>query len=817
MKKKRMKAVKPDEVFEQGPFRFARFGDTTFFESNVPEDIHAELVKKSAERYPLLIQEVDDVVESIAALVSSIRPESLLYRAWWEFSASAFKTDSETGGGFEDSISLRMIDYIQSIIASVTPDATQTNDVTDEEWYDLRGMVERLFHLLGIEYHICRTAKSKLEDQDYDPNFDEFYVKAQMYWCNVRGRRHQAHMLPYFRDMFLPHSAVIEELSSITAEELVQGLEKLWHSLTFGIGEIYDELESFHKDSIEAMEKMIEDGRFSEETNPAEVFVAAVTENDWHERQKEVVDRFFSIGLFDVAKVSGLPDRLIAELTWEPGGDKDFFSDGDFRGWPLRIWPVFKRPFIQLDGRNCCFDLHSISDNIYRAIQKTCSRLNPECREQWNQVQQEQSEELPLHYFEKILPGATVYRSVYYRWYPNPSCKKKDWCEADGLLIYDDQLFVIEVKAGAFTYTSPTDDFPAFVKSLKTLVMKPAAQGKRFLEYLEDADQVSIFDKEHDEIGQISNKDFRKKHICPITLDPFTELAAQVQHLRKIGVDVGSHPVWAVSLDDLRVYADIFQNPLLFIHYVEQRMRSFLSDTVQVDDELDHLGLYLKHNNYSLHAEEMRASTGARIQFNGYRSGIDEFFSKRLIDPTTPCPLVQAMPDKIFEIVSFLSNSTKAHKSELSSYILDLDSETREQFAQIIEQEINNQPRTLRPKPFSSHGGIDFTLYCYRQGCSTRYPDDSLDHARTVMLVRKDERRLLIELSYSQAGVLDDVHWRWILIDEIPDNERDRLQTAADSLAKNRVQNALALRRKIGRNEQCPCGSGKKYKKCCLK
>ncbi|EPQ4975886.1 SEC-C metal-binding domain-containing protein [Acinetobacter baumannii] len=21
---------------------------------------------------------------------------------------------------------------------------------------------------------------------------------------------------------------------------------------------------------------------------------------------------------------------------------------------------------------------------------------------------------------------------------------------------------------------------------------------------------------------------------------------------------------------------------------------------------------------------------------------------------------------------------------------------------------------------------------------------------------------------------------------------------------------------KIGRNEQCPCGSGKKYKKCCL-
>ncbi|WP_426807395.1 SEC-C metal-binding domain-containing protein [Streptococcus anginosus] len=25
------------------------------------------------------------------------------------------------------------------------------------------------------------------------------------------------------------------------------------------------------------------------------------------------------------------------------------------------------------------------------------------------------------------------------------------------------------------------------------------------------------------------------------------------------------------------------------------------------------------------------------------------------------------------------------------------------------------------------------------------------------------------------------------------------------------------MRNKIGRNEKCPCGSGKKYKKCCLK
>lgn len=34
---------------------------------------------------------------------------------------------------------------------------------------------------------------------------------------------------------------------------------------------------------------------------------------------------------------------------------------------------------------------------------------------------------------------------------------------------------------------------------------------------------------------------------------------------------------------------------------------------------------------------------------------------------------------------------------------------------------------------------------------------------------------------------------------------------------KKRLRRELLQRKKIGRNEKCPCGSGKKYKQCCLK
>lgn len=49
--------------------------------------------------------------------------------------------------------------------------------------------------------------------------------------------------------------------------------------------------------------------------------------------------------------------------------------------------------------------------------------------------------------------------------------------------------------------------------------------------------------------------------------------------------------------------------------------------------------------------------------------------------------------------------------------------------------------------------------------------------------------------------------------------EAQHLQAMADAFVKEGYREALlgeAARRKIGRNEPCPCGSGKKYKKCCL-
>src|SRR5690606_2191204 len=132
--------------------------------------------------------------------------------------------------------------------------------------------------------------------------------------------------------------------------------------------------------------------------------------------------------------------------------------------------------------------------------------------------------------------------------------------------------FIIEVKAGAFTYTSPADDLPAYIKSLETLVGAPSKQGQRFLKYMESAQEVDIFDSKRRSVGKLRKGDFRCKTICAVTLDPFSELSAQAHHLPPIGVNVGVTPTWSLSLSDLRVYSDIFVGPRDLLHFVEQRM-----------------------------------------------------------------------------------------------------------------------------------------------------------------------------------------------------------------------------------------------------
>lgn len=518
---------------------------------------------------------------------------------------------------------------------------------------------------------------------------------------------------------------------------------------------------------------------------------------------------FVGYDLFDVEKNTDLPRSLLDELSYSPGEEEEFFAPGDFAGWPLRQWPVMKRPFMRCSGRIYCFDMFSLFDNFYRVLQRAIFSLAPEYRRECNDRQKAVSESLPFEYLERLMPGSTVFRPVYYRWKSGDG--PAQWHEADGLLIYDDHLFIIEVKAGAFTYTSPSTDLPAHLASLRNLVLDPARQGSRFLDYLESAEEVTIHDAEHREIGRLKRESFRKVSICAVTLDPITELAARAQHLRNVGVDIGHRAIWALSIDDLRAYADLFDNPLTFLHYAEQRMEAAGTDLIELDDELDHLGMYLVENHYVRYAMELRDANNGPFKFHGYRTDIDDYFSA-LTQGEFAQPPKQKMPDRIDEIVRHLSQERKPGRSMLASFLLDAAGDHRETIANAIDNALVDHKRLGRVRPLSSYGEHAFTMFTWSPIVS-RNASDALTFTRNVVGQSGEDGRLLLEVECDTQGAITDLHWTWVSLLEMPENEAARYLEAGRQLANRRVEVARAGR-KIRVNEQCPCGSGKKYKRC---
>ncbi len=756
---------------------------------------------------PKLTREIDELVTRIADRVARLPPERLLHRAWWERASMSIGLSGEDVSDFDRLVSMRMVDYIQSIIASVQRIHPQSVTVPDEEWVGLVRDVEALFTRLSSEYQISLTAHRRASEPDLDMEIEEFRFRAEMLWMNMRGERYHVHERQALEDIITPHSDVLVRLFGIDSQALVAGFDRMLRKLTAGLHDALLEMKEFREDVVTRLSELASESPHSELDALRN---AAFQDPALEARRKQLGGELFGFDLFDVEKVTGLPTSLIAPLAWSPGEDEEFFAPGDFRGWPLRVWPTMTRPFIRLGGRVLAFDVFAVFDNLYRVLQRLVFRLAPDYRDTWNKRQKALSEALPFRYLDRILPGARVQHSIFYR--TNSPAGPLDWHECDGLLVFDDHLFIVEVKAGAFTYTSPATDLPAHIASLNNLVRHPTAQGKRLLAYLESAPEVPIHDSAHNEVGRLRRSDFRHVTVCAVTLDPFTELAARGRHLRKVGVDIGEGSVWVLSVDDLRTYADLFDNPLVFLHFVEQRMRAAQSDLVDVNDELDHLGLYLRENNYSMYAANLAQSKPSHLTFDGYRTPIDEYYSAVLRGEPPILPK-QDMPARLANVIQFLGASSLQNRAEIVSFLLDASGTYRKTIANAIEQQLHDNAALRRVRPMSTHGSHAFTLFVWLP----EVPRDAAfahEHTMTVLVAAGETSRPLLELEFAGPDTLKAVHWRRLTLAGASGVDVTRLEAKAAALRAQRVASAR-MKGKLGVNDQCPCGSGKKYKRCC--
>lgn len=82
------------------------------------------------------------------------------------------------------------------------------------------------------------------------------------------------------------------------------------------------------------------------------------------------------------------------------------------------------------------------------------------------------------------------------------------------------------------------------------------------------------------------------------------------------------------------------------------------------------------------------------------------------------------------------------------------------------------------------------------------------------MLIANQKSRYCLKIYFNSENKMYDTSIKEYQI-EINDINKRKYEKTINMLINTRKH--IFHNKKIGRNDPCPCGSGKKYKKCCLK
>jgi len=468
-KKFRNKPRKPDEYYSNSAFELARFGKAVIHRNIMSEKDFDSLQEKIALSHQEICERIESNVDWLANEIIKYSPLNLLSRAYWEWATANIGKKSESEFEDEGVFSLALLEYLQCLIVSITPSDQLEEGISDFNWQTVKQKVKELFYDINYNYQICRTAREKRETPHFDLEFDKFRFLAQIEWCNVRGHRYSYHEQTNLQELLSPHSDIFNQLFNITIDDFIVAAMAIQHSLTSGLPEALSELQEFQEKTQNEIEPKLKNRKGITQEQLPDIMDEVLIENEWQSWKDSILGRCYGTDLFDLNKVTNLPNNLLDELSYYPGENIEFFAEGAFKGWPFRIWPTFIRPFVKIDNHYYCFNLHSFLDKAYRMIQKTIVGMAPSYKEEWNRKQKEMSESLPFKYLQQLLPGATVYKNIYFRMNVHDESKPRTF-ETDGIIIHDDCIFIIEVKAGAFTYTSPATDFESYINSIKELI-----------------------------------------------------------------------------------------------------------------------------------------------------------------------------------------------------------------------------------------------------------------------------------------------------------------------------------------------------------
>ncbi|SER45831.1 SEC-C motif-containing protein [Halopseudomonas bauzanensis] len=771
--------------------------------------------KKQKEVAASLLKDMEAISASMRELIVAMPPHDLLGYIYAQHMMKALADQSaaeeqRAEDGPNDLINENqfLLEYVHAVLAS---DADPVNVTFDEarctELYELgRKLREK-----AMFFAMVTSANTK--DGVFGPDTADIEFRVKSTWVMLRGNRYQVLEGEFYRYVLMPHDDVLKEVYGVGAADIAEGFQAMADATRTGHSEAVREIMA----QFEAAQAFA-----AAESKPLENVMEAwmATNAEQSKTVGRAIDDMFRGGVANVSRHTRLPPTLLADLAYQRGEETEFFAVGDFSGTPYRTLPARKKPLIQLGSDYYAVDPCFTRDAGYRALLYNLLQRKPDYRKTFEDRQKQMSEAAFSDILAAQLPGAKVFQEVYYK---DPTSKQ--WSENDTLILIDDVLFLVEAKAGAAaTIASPALDFGRHAQSVQDLVLKAYKQCERFFNYLNSEDEVPLYYRtggRYEECARVCRSVYRVMVPIGLTVESFSPFSTYCKELPQVEPLLGQHAFVSLSIDELFVLKRFLPTPGEFIHYMEVRQAVAGMRRAHLFDEFDHLGAYLKKNRFDQDiADELKDDKVNMLIWDGMSDIIDRSFEGEDWE-SGPFP-TQDFPEEVLKLLGALDGNRASGWLLAESSIRNLGGEGRNDLAKMLSD--LRQTLNLHPARYFTLSGDSESLFIWLQRHGRLIDWTKVnDKASAAALSLKVSNVIGIVAEVSGDGIYHRAQSFSVHIPKERTEENAHIYEGAARVANRARSVNLGLQekvmpvvgdKKIGRNEPCPCGGGKKYKRC---
>jgi hypothetical protein len=776
-----------------------QYGTELFTRTHWDPDEFEKYRQRLKRHRPQLKTEIDAKVRRIETIIQSYDPFFLLLSVSTENCIGP--ADKWSRGTSETNICYA--EYAQSLILAqeqLTFDQEPSKEVVDE----FKSLIKSLFHDVWMYFGF------EMAEDAADKNKSYLRFLSILQYLFVRGDSIPQHHTDLMTDLFSPHDIFFKTHYGFSASEILSAEAEIERQLEQDFNR-YVELQTGASEALEKFKDFIQSYDGDTSTGLDEILEAflGVPEVSSHQRSLKDLHASIKEQPFSIEPNEAVPAELLKQVSAALGDNRHFSTFQKAPGWPTNDSVVHSRPLIEHCGTYYCFVPQLLFYNIGRILEQWIQEKDKGYFETtYQDMRGKYIETKALEYLGKILPGAQVFGQLYYR-VTEDGVEKR--VETDGLILYDRNLIIIETKAGSLHVAARRGGLKKMEKDCREILEGAYQQARRTLSYIRGTNEPKFEFKNGEEALVIKNKE----EICDfwminVSAENLGHLAAQLNSLRALNLMQVSEWPWSVFVNDLRVIAELIEFPSELFHYLQKRTRLNEFPQFSSSDELEIFMFYL---HKGLHFDEEKLAKLDMFLPTGFTEDLDRYYNYLLGIGTEASKPTLSISEPLKHFIMAVEATGKPYRTRIVNALLNFNKpgqdDTIEKLVEFAERcRERGEFDDFSVRNMQANAAMTFFFY-------PRYDAGKLQNMRRHSQLLKyhyklDEYTLFtIDVSKQAWTGLDfeTFNHRWTY-------DRD-MQEMVKSLQMWRVRRELQSHGKIERNSPCPCGSGKKYKKCC--